>query len=115
VPTGTNGPGAYMGFCDSITIGQGSSDGDGYRGRLASKLTAYYGSSVSVPSEGADATKSDRGAQRIDDSLQRQHPAYTLILYGTNDWNAAECKVSPPCFTIDTLRDIVLSARGSQR
>jgi lysophospholipase L1-like esterase len=37
-----------------------------------------------------------------------------LILYGTNDWNVFECKASPPCFTIDSLRDIALSARGSR-
>jgi lysophospholipase L1-like esterase len=113
LPIGTNRPSLYMGFGDSITIGQGSSDDQGYRGRLQDKLTAFYGTRASVVSEGQDATKSNRGADRIDESLQRRHPAYTLILYGTNDWNAAECKNAPPCYTIISLRDIVLSARGS--
>jgi lysophospholipase L1-like esterase len=113
LPIGTNRPSLYMGFGDSITIGQGSSDDQGYRGRLQDKLTAFYGTRASVVSEGQDATKSNRGADRIDESLQRRHPAYTLILYGTNDWNTAECKNAPPCYTIISLRDIVLSARGS--
>jgi lysophospholipase L1-like esterase len=113
LPIGPNRPNLYMGFGDSITIGQGSSDARGYRGRLEDKLVAHFGRAT-VVSEGVDATRSNRGAERIDDSLGRARPAYTLILYGTNDWNVGECKFSPPCFTIDSLRDIVLSARGSQ-
>ncbi|PYQ54872.1 MAG: hypothetical protein DMF78_04145, partial [Acidobacteria bacterium] len=114
LPIGSNRAHLYMGFGDSITIGQGSSDDQGYRGRLQDKLTAFFGVRATVVSEGVDATKSNRGADRIDESLQRRHPAYTLILYGTNDWNAAECKNTPPCYTIDSLRNIVLSVRGSQ-
>ena len=110
---GSNRPNVYMGFGDSITIGQGSSDGLGYRGRLQAKLAASFGRG-SVVNEGVDATRSNRGADRVDASLQRARPAYTLILYGTNDWNSAECKLNPPCYTIDSLRDIVLSARGAQ-
>jgi lysophospholipase L1-like esterase len=113
LPIGRNRPNVYMGFGDSITIGQGSSDDRGYRSRLEEKLAAHFGRGM-VISEGIDATRSNRGAERIDESLERSRPAYTLILYGTNDWNVGECKFDPPCFTIDSLRDIVLSARGSQ-
>jgi lysophospholipase L1-like esterase len=112
LPISNNRANVYMGFGDSITIGQGSSDGLGYRGRLQDKLIAQFGRATLV-NEGADATRSNKGADRIDDSLSRQRPAYTLILYGTNDWNAAECKNNPPCFTIDSLRDIALSAKGA--
>jgi lysophospholipase L1-like esterase len=112
LPIGSNRPNVYMGFGDSITIGQGSSDERGYRGRLEEKLAAHFGRGA-VVNEGMDATRSNRGADRIDDSLRRARPAYTLILYGTNDWNVAACKNDPPCFTIDSLRDIALSARGS--
>jgi len=113
LPIGRNRPNVYMGFGDSITIGQGSSDDRGYATPLEAKLAAHFGRGM-VVREGADATRSNRGAERIDESLSRARPAYTLILYGTNDWNVGECKTSPPCFTIDSLRDIVLSARGSQ-
>jgi len=112
LPIGSNRPNVYMGFGDSITIGQGSSDDLGYRSRLEAKLAAHFGRGA-VVNEGADATRSNRGAERIDDSLRHARPAYTLILYGTNDWNVAACKNSPPCFTIDSLRDIALSAQGS--
>jgi lysophospholipase L1-like esterase len=113
LPIGRNRPNVYMGFGDSITVGQGSSDDRGYRSRLEVKLAAYFGRGQ-VVDEGVDATRSNRGAQRIDDSLSRARPAYTLIHYGTNDWNVGECKFNPPCFTIESLRDIVLSAKGSQ-
>ena len=113
LPIGTNRPNVYMGFGDSITIGEGSPDNRGYRSGLEDRLAGFFGRG-GVISEGIDATRSNRGADRIDDSLSRARPAYTLILYGTNDFNVLDCKVNPPCFTIDSLRDIVLSARGSR-
>ena len=113
LPIGTNRPNIYMGFGDSITIGEGSPGNRGYRIFLEERLAAYFGRG-SVVSEGVDATRSNAGANRIDASLNRARPAYTLILYGTNDFNVLDCKVNPPCFTIDSLRDIVLSARGSR-
>ena len=112
LPIGNNRPNVYIAFGDSISIGEGSSDERGYRGRLEQKLAAHFGRGT-VQSEGETATRSNRGSARIDESLRRARPAYTLILYGTNDYNVSECKFSPPCFTIDSLRDIALSARGS--
>ena len=113
LPISNNRPNVYMGFGDSITIGEGSPDNRGYRPGLESRLAAFFGRGT-VVQEGADATRSNAGAIRIDTSLNRARPAYTLILYGTNDFNVLDCKVNPPCFTIDSLRDIVLSARGSR-
>ena len=113
LPIGTNRPNVYMGFGDSITIGEGSPDNRGYRPGLEDRLAGFFGRGT-VVSEGVDATRSNAGANRIDISLNRARPAYTLILYGTNDFNVLDCKVNPPCFTIDSLRDIVLSARGSR-
>jgi len=113
LPTGTNRPNVYMGFGDSITIGEGSPDNRGYRPGLEDRLAGFFGRG-SVVADGIDATRSNRGADRIDDSLNRARPAYTLIMYGTNDFNVLDCKVNPPCFTIDSLRNIVLSARGSR-
>jgi len=113
LPIGTNRPNVYMGFGDSITLGEGSPDNRGYRPGLEDRLAAFFGRG-SVTADGIDATRSNRGADRIDDSLNRARPAYTLIMYGTNDFNVLDCKVNPPCFTIDSLRNIVLSARGSR-
>jgi lysophospholipase L1-like esterase len=113
LPIGTNRPNVYMGFGDSITLGEGSPDNRGYRPGLEERLAGFFGRG-SVAVDGIDATRSNRGADRIDASLSRSHPAYTLIMYGTNDFNVLDCKVNPPCFTIDSLRSIVLSARGSR-
>jgi lysophospholipase L1-like esterase len=110
LPIGNNRPNTYMGFGDSITVGEGSSDGDGYQGRLESRLRAYFGR-ASLIDEGVSATRSDRGAARIADSLRRQRPAYVLIHYGTNDWNAAVCRNEFPCYTIDALREMVRATK----
>ena len=58
----------------------------------------------------------NQGVVRIGSTLRRQDPAYTLILYGTNDWNSNECRGNPdpPCFTVDSLRRIVRSVKGAQ-
>jgi lysophospholipase L1-like esterase len=115
LPIGTNRAGVYMGFGDSITVGDGSSDYQGYRPLLRSKLVAHFGQG-SVEDQGIEGTRSNEGAQRIGVTLRRNDPAYTLILYGTNDWNASVCRgqADPPCFTVDSLRRIVQSVKGAQ-
>src|SRR5262245_30225043 len=111
---GSNRVRVYMAFGDSISIGDGSSDGTGYRGYLEANLRSYWGGTHSVPTEGVSGTKSDNGARRIGLSLDRVRPAYTLILYGTNDWNALECKVDFPCFTIDSLRSMIRDVKAAR-
>ena len=113
LPIGFNRPNVYMGFGDSITVGEGSSDDAGYRDRLESKLRQHFGKAT-VANQGISGTRSNAGAQRINQSLGAERPAYTLIHYGTNDWNVSECKTAFPCFTIDSLRTIVRAARGAQ-
>jgi len=110
LPIGTNRPNVYMGFGDSITVGEGSSDNAGYRSRLQSKLTQYFGRATLL-NQGVSGTRSNSGVQRIDQSERANRPAYTLIMYGTNDWNQAECKTNFPCFTIDSLRQMVRAAK----
>jgi lysophospholipase L1-like esterase len=113
LPIGGNLPNTYMGFGDSITVGEGSRDDTGYRDRLQSKLAQHFGR-ARVLNQGISGTRSNSGAQRIDQSLRGNRPAYTLILYGTNDWNQNECKTSFPCFTMDSLRQMVRAARFFQ-
>ena len=88
-------PSVYLAFGDSITWGEGSSDGGGYRDFLDVQLRAYWGAGDTI-NDGIPGTKSDRGESRIASSLSRYRPAYVLILYGTNDWNDAECRNSLP-------------------
>jgi len=113
LPIGSNVPGTYMAFGDSITDGDGSRDGYGYRRLLERKLGAALKQGA-VINRGIPATRSLAGASRIDRVLSRLQPAYALILYGTNDWNEAECRADFPCFTIDSLRSMVRTAKARE-
>ena len=97
-----------MAFGDSLTVGEGSSDGEGYRGRLDQLLAAYLGTS-DVVNEGRSGTQTNEGADRVGRALSRRHPAYTLVMYGTNDWNTLACQAqaAPPCQTIDEMRSLI--------
>ncbi len=110
LPTGTNTANRYMAFGDSISAGEGSSDDLGYRSWLEADLRAYWGK-AELRDEGLSGTRSNAGERRLDGILARVRPAYTLILYGTNDWNELECKVDFPCFTIDALRSMIRQAK----
>ncbi len=116
LPIGDNLPNRYMGFGDSLTVGIGSSDGNGYILRLQSRLGAWFGR-AEVIQQGKDGTNSKVGAARIPgQNGLANRPAYTLILYGTNDWNDQSCQSVPPasCYTIDSLRTIVDEVKGRQ-
>jgi lysophospholipase L1-like esterase len=113
LPIGSHArPNLYLAFGDSITAGDGSSDEAGYRDWLRASLRAYWGK-ADITDDGAPGTKSNKGETRVGGSLARTRPAYLLILYGTNDWNDGECKTDFPCYTIDSLRSMVLQARDA--
>lgn len=105
-------PGVYLAFGDSITDGQvGVGDGQGYTGQLERMLSAHYGF-AKVINDGIDSSSSERGDSRIASSLASGRPAFTLILYGTNDWSDTRCG-QPPCFTISSLRSIVQKVKAA--
>jgi lysophospholipase L1-like esterase len=112
LPIGTNTPNTYMGFGDSITVGDGSTDGTGYLGLLQTRLAQHFGGAGMI-NDGIEATRSNAGAARIQASLTNNHPAFILILYGTNDWNEESCREAFPCYTIDSLRAMVEAAKAS--
>jgi lysophospholipase L1-like esterase len=102
---GANKPNYYMAYGDSLTSDLG------YPETLVDKLRGYFGTAY-VNNEGAPGTRTDDGAAQINKTEASLRPAYTLILYGTNDWN--KCKpIVVPCFTIDNLRYMVNGAKGS--
>jgi lysophospholipase L1-like esterase len=107
LPIGDNQPNVYVAFGDSLTTGVGSSGG-GYRVPLQAQLGGYFGQGFVVDA-GRDGTFSSTGAARIPGVMSREGPAYTLILYGTNDWNDQRCQNAPAaqCATIDNLASIV--------
>lgn len=108
LPRGSNRANVYMAFGDSITNGEPEvGDGNGYRAILQSMLRAHFGA-AEVANEGRDATDSDFGAGIITTRLASVRPAFTLIHYGTNDWNRSACNIDRlPCFTTSSLRFIV--------
>ena len=107
-----NVPNRYMAFGDSITVGDGSSDGRGYLPELEDLLRQHFGAGQLV-NEGVDGTRTDGGAARIGASLARQQPAYTLIHYGTNDWN--KCKSPEVCNpqSAEYLRSMVQQVKAA--
>ena len=105
LPIAGNQANVYMAFGDSITRGDGSATG-GYPTRLQGRLAAFFGGAA-VVNKGADATNSAEGVERIRRQVIGQRPAYTLIMYGTNDWNAPQCQDNPACETVGNLRTII--------
>ena len=113
LPLGTAAaPGVFLAFGDSITNGQaGTGDGQGYTGQLERLLNAHFGL-ARVINDGVDSSSSERGDSRIEASLAAARPAFTLILYGTNDWSDPRCS-QPPCFTVSSLRSMVRKVKAA--
>jgi lysophospholipase L1-like esterase len=110
LPVGSNLPNRYMAFGDSITVGDGSSDEQGYPPHLEDRLRMHYGVGE-VINEGIDGTRTDQGAVRLRGTLPRHHPAFLLLHYGTNDWN--KCDEVASCFTTDSIRDMIRQAKAA--
>jgi lysophospholipase L1-like esterase len=103
---GWNRPNYYLAFGDSITAGEGASNGYAYTAQLSDRITGYWGR-ADVAVDGLPGSRTDK-TDRLGASLNRFRPAWTLILYGTNDWNDGRCRGDGfPCYTIDNLRFMV--------
>jgi lysophospholipase L1-like esterase len=112
LPIGGNQPGVYFGYGDSITAGEGSSDGQGYAVKLQSILAPHF-AWAEVRKFGRSGTDSSDGASRIRVWLRTYQAAYVLIHYGTNDWQDQTCQNKGPeaCFTIESLDRMIEDAR----
>jgi lysophospholipase L1-like esterase len=112
LPIGGNQENLYLGYGDSITAGDGSSDGQGYALRLQNLLGPHFGR-AEVRKFGRPGTNSAEGLSRIRTWLRTFSPAYVLILYGTNDWQDQTCQNKGPesCFTLDSLDGMIDVAR----
>ena len=108
LPIGRNQPNLYLGLGDSITLGDGSSDGKGYGLKLQNLLAPHFGR-AEVVLRGRSGDSSIETEEVTRRTLRDHDPAYTLILLGTNDWQDQTCQSRGPgaCFTIDALRSIV--------
>jgi lysophospholipase L1-like esterase len=112
LPIGNNYPNLYLGYGDSITYGDGSSDKQGYVLKLQNLLGGHLGR-AEVKAWGRPGTNSAEGATRTKVTMRWYNPAYLLILYGTNDWQDQTCQNQGPaaCFTIDSLRSMIEDAK----
>ena len=113
LPIADNQTNVYMAFGDSITRGDGGTAG-GYPTDLQARLAAHFGGAF-VNNRGADSTNSFEGVERVKRNLNSR-PAYTLILYGTNDWNDQTCQLRPAadCFTMESLQTIVEKVKDAE-
>jgi hypothetical protein len=91
---GSNRPNVYMAFGDSITAGDGLPATAAYPARLEARLAEHFGG-ASVRNRGATGTNSFEALERLQRNFGGNEPAYTLILYGTNDWHDEVCKENP--------------------
>jgi lysophospholipase L1-like esterase len=112
LPIRTNHPNRYLAFGDSITEGTGSVRKQGWATPLEERLRAYYGE-AEVVVDGIRASRSIDGVQRMPASLADARPAFTLILYGVNDWNRCQSQSVEACYTVGALRDMIRIARGA--
>ena len=112
LPIGSNNPNVYMGLGDSITNGDGSSDGKGYVLKLQNLLGPHFGR-AEVHAIGRQGDTSEETAEVTRGTLRWFDPAYTLILLGTNDWQDQTCQKQGPSALLHDRRP-ALDRRGRE-
>ena len=107
---GSNRPNVYMAFGDSITSAEALPGDQRYPSVLEGKLAPHF-SGAEVSNRGADGTNTFEARERIKRNLDLGSPAYTLILYGTNDWHDPLCQDDPRCHTVPNLRLVIQAVK----
>ena len=101
LPIGGNFTNRYMAFGDSITEGEGSSGDSGYVDSLQDKLHRVPGQRRGLSTARVWAARpASRAKPTSARGSRRNRPAFTLILYGTNDWYECPEDDPPACFTV---------------
>lgn len=106
LPIGNNQPNVYMAFGDSLTAGDGVASSQAWPARLQVQLEQHFGGAI-VRNRGATGTNTFEALERLQRNIGGNEPAYTLILYGTNDWHDPVCQDDPACHTVPNLRTVV--------
>jgi lysophospholipase L1-like esterase len=106
---GENNPHKYVAFGDSITQGLNTLYG-GYPALLEKKLKAYFGE-AEVVNEGMGGHTTGDGVEKVGPILQRENPAYLLILFGANDIIQGRLSLEE---SISNLRIIIQRAKDNQ-
>jgi lysophospholipase L1-like esterase len=110
LPIGGNRPNRYLAFGDSITAGTGSEGHAGWTVELERRLRERWGAAEMLR-DGVPGSRSIDGVERLPAMLAEDQPAFTLLLYGTNDWNRCQYTTPEACYTVPALRDMIGSAR----
>jgi len=111
-PIGQNTPGVFLAFGDSITSGDGSTDGYGYRARLGRKLTPFYRHGIGVDYRGGGGGRTGMAVERVVMDLRQVRPAVTLIQWGVNDYNGGRCRPDT-CDALPNLRQLIHAVRDA--
>lgn len=107
-----NRPNVYLALGDSITWGQGATRRLGWPVLLERRLQALWGAAA-VTVDGVPSSLSPDGVARLPAALAEWQPAYTLVLYGTNDWSRCGFVAPEECFTVERLREMIRLARAA--
>jgi acyl-CoA thioesterase-1 len=111
LPIGDNRPNLYVAFGDSLTAGDGVAAGAAWPARLQALLEQHFGGAI-VRNRGATGTNTFEALERFQRNITVNEPAYTLILYGTNDWHDPVCQEDPACHTVPNLREVVRQVKA---
>jgi lysophospholipase L1-like esterase len=111
LPIGSNVPFEYLVSGDSISQGQDVPESRAYRNVLQARLAGYYARTIPMFYRGGGGGTTENGAIRIGRDLQLLRPSFTLIAWGTNDWNVCPDPVS--CFTVSNLRAMVREVKST--
>ena len=105
--------GVYFASGDSISQGESSSDGLGFRPLLREQLLDHFGRAEMFYRGGGGGRTAD-GAQRMDRDLDGIRPAYTMLNWGVNDWNEPGCgnPSAATCPIVTNLKSMVQQVRA---
>jgi len=115
LPIGDNRPGVYFASGDSISQGEGSTDGRGFRDLLQRRLEDHFARGT-VRYLGGGGGRTGDGARRLAADLDALRPAYTMLAWGTNDWFEGTCgsPTAAACGMEANLRWMIRTVRDWQ-
>jgi len=97
-------------FGDSITVGKHYPNG--YLNLLETKLRQGW-DNLTTTNQAVDGTKSEWGAEKINQILDLTCPQYILILFGANDTvDSGSCDIPHDCDVDGNLRIMIEAARA---
>ena len=106
-------PGVYFASGDSISQGESSTSGLGFRPILQQRLEDHFGRGRVIYRGGGGGRTID-GALRLDRDMDGIRPAYTMLNWGVNDYHEPGCSnpASTDCAITTNLRSMIRTVRS---